>query len=182
MLNFLLMEKMERLINIQVIKYSSYDEQTVETVTLNASYEGTYSVDMNSLYQVVFAITSRYAAASDEAEVAWTATTDGGEVEEVTLFEDNFDSYADGDLAFGEWTTIDGDGAAIGGINNYEFPHSGEPIAWTVVDWSDNTSINAASGNNTVATMYNNNQSANDDWLISPVIDLTGAENVGCKG
>ena len=96
---------------------------------------------------------------------------------ESIVFSDNFDSYANGSLTFGNWVLVDVDGGLIGGINGFTFPHSGEAIAWTVVDWSSSTTIAAHSGTNTVATMYNDPVVGNNDWLISPAIPLTALTN-----
>jgi hypothetical protein len=90
----------------------------------------------------------------------------------AVIFSEDFDSYVNGDLDIGDWEMYDGDGATIGGISGFTFPHSGEAIAWTVVDWTPSATINAHSGTNTVATMYNSTAAPNNDWLVSPPIVL----------
>ena len=90
----------------------------------------------------------------------------------AVIYSEDFESYANGDLDIGGWDLYDGDGATIGGISGFTFPHSGEPIAWTVVDWTPSATIAAHSGVNTVATMYNSTAAPNNDWLISPPIVL----------
>jgi len=91
---------------------------------------------------------------------------------ETTIFSDGFESYANGDLDIGEWTNYDGDAGTIGGINGFTFPHQGEAIAWTVVDWTPSATIPAHTGTKTIATMYNDPVVANNDWIISPKIYL----------
>ncbi len=92
---------------------------------------------------------------------------------EFVVFEDGFESYANGALTFGDWVTVDVDGHPVGGIDGFTFPNSGDPMAWTVVDWTPSATINAHTGAKTVATMYNNNAQPNNDWLISPPIVLS---------
>ena len=90
------------------------------------------------------------------------------------VFQDNFDTYFNGDLDFGDWLTIDGDGApTIEFIDqNYHFPHANEAYAWTIADWQ-NSNVNSHSEPNTVGALANLNGVPNDDWLISPQIDFT---------
>lgn len=92
---------------------------------------------------------------------------------QFVVFEDGFESYANGALTFGDWITVDVDGHNVGGIDGFTFPNSGNPMAWTVVDWTPSATINAHTGAKTVATMYNTNAQANNDWLISPPIFLS---------
>ena len=90
------------------------------------------------------------------------------------VFEDNFDAYSNGDLQFGDWTLVDQDNApTIEFIDqNYHFPHANENIAWTIADWQ-NSNVSSHSLPNTVAAISNLYAVPNNDWLITPEIDLT---------
>ncbi len=95
------------------------------------------------------------------------------------VFEDDFDSYSEGDLNFGDWTLWDIDNAPTVEFidQNYHFPHPNEPFAWTIANWQ-NANISPYSAPNTVAAIANLNGVPNNDWLITPFIDLTDINNI----
>ncbi|MDE7119798.1 MAG: choice-of-anchor J domain-containing protein, partial [Muribaculaceae bacterium] len=75
----------------------------------------------------------------------------------------------------GDWTFIDGDQAATYGIEDVEFPHNGEPMAYIVFDNTAaglDTSFAMASGNKCLVSISNaSGVTPNDDWAISPRLD-----------
>lgn len=121
------------------------------------------------------------AGTANGVELAWSepdmdsqpgeAVTDGFEDYETFLIED-----------FGDWITVDRDGlntkrmTTLFGEVNYE--HAGEPMAWQVFNPDEAYifygSWLAHNGNKYVLCMASSDQGnnpANDDWLISPVLD-----------
>lgn len=74
------------------------------------------------------------------------------------------------------WGCVDNDGGTVGGFNGIELP--GQPMggqgSWLVFDTQDPRVVigaaDAISGNQYMGVLFNGDK-ANDDWLISPVLD-----------
>lgn len=116
---------------------------------------------------------------------------------QVTIFEDNFDSYDDFIITgFGNWQTLDIDllNTYTGGLPTGGTPwlNSGAPQAFQIFNPSVATVSNATSGSEVrnfdpnsglkyaacwgaVPSTTAGEPVANEDWLISQPIDLTGA-------
>jgi len=92
------------------------------------------------------------------------------------IFSDNFDTYADGQLDVGEWTMVDVDqGTTVEFIDqDYYFPNAGVAYAWTIATWS-NSNVTPHSAPGTIASLSNMGGVQNNDWLITPALDLTDA-------
>ena len=90
------------------------------------------------------------------------------------VFADNFDTYNDGDLAFNDWITLDLDGGLTYEFVDqyYHFPHPNEAFAWTIANW-ENSNVTSHSAPNTIAALGNMDGIANNDWLITPILDLS---------
>lgn len=90
----------------------------------------------------------------------------------------NFEGYTDFSLDLNPWTTVDNDGSNTYGIDGYTFLHSGEAMAYiafnpasTTPSISDDPAI-LAHGGSKYAACFASVTPPNNDWLISPLIEL----------
>ena len=120
-------------------------------------------------------------ADGSDVEVAWTVPSASEET--VTDGFEDYDSWA---TSFGDWTTVDGDGATCQSLfQGISYPTQGTPFAFTVFDPEDmypgiteqNPKFAPHSGSKYLAAVYSTVDQEfvdNDDWLISP--PLSGKE------
>lgn len=106
----------------------------------------------------------------------WSAPT------EFMTYEitEDFESYAPcATTNIGEWKLVDADGRETIGISEASFPNNGAPMAFMVFNPSyigvpeGNTEANPHSGEQylvSFATILDNPDDHNDDWLISPAL------------
>lgn len=101
---------------------------------------------------------------------------------QVTVWEDSFESYPDFEITtIGDWTQIDLDGSATYGSATYDFPN--ETYTGTGIVFNPSMTTPDASGDAdwVVRTgdkglyMIAATSLLNDDYFITPQIDLTGA-------
>ncbi len=87
-----------------------------------------------------------------------------------TGFYDDFESYDNFVLEFGDWTLIDGDGIKTFGFTGIVFENAEEPMAAIIFNpGAANPQLPPAhSGEKFSATFNPNDGSACDDWIISP--------------
>lgn len=94
-------------------------------------------------------------------------------------FGDGFETYADFTQDISPWTQYDGDGSATYSIQNYTFPNQGYTGSFIVF----NSSQTSPPLNDTPMDAYSGYKGAycfaattppNNDWLITPRVDLTG--------
>lgn len=112
---------------------------------------------------------------------------------QITIFEDSFDTYADFSIDnVGNWTLLDVDGLDTYGIEqgtppeSVVFENSGSPMAYIVMNYAAavpalNIGWAGHTGNKCMAAMGGVPAApitANNDWLISPRIQLGSAGNV----
>jgi photosystem II stability/assembly factor-like uncharacterized protein len=98
----------------------------------------------------------------------------------VTSIVLDFETQADWDLTFGQWSVLDVDGSATYGITGYDFPHSQEPMAYiafnpatTVPPMTDDPEIQPHGGVRFGACMDAADPTyLNNDWIISPQTTL----------
>ena len=98
--------------------------------------------------------------------------------EEPSFFDD-FESYDAFAVQFGEWTGIDGDGMAAAPIQG-DYPNRGSmqyaqiinPLEVEPVWWYDYPVLRPYSGKQYVGFVRTASGYANDDWLISPAIEV----------
>ncbi|MDE6297734.1 MAG: choice-of-anchor J domain-containing protein [Muribaculaceae bacterium] len=85
---------------------------------------------------------------------------------------DDFGAYEHGnyDTAIGNWKNIDGDGKNVCSINGVELPDAGQPKGWQVIDESLHNLFSANKGSKFLLAMTPADESAANDWLISPEI------------
>lgn len=102
---------------------------------------------------------------------------------QTTIWEDNFESYPDWEIAsIGNYTLIDNDGGTTWGSQDYDFTNEG--YVGTGIIWNPSMTTPSAAG--TVwdthegnkglyffASGANSSTTPNDDWVITPQIDLT---------
>jgi hypothetical protein len=93
------------------------------------------------------------------------------------VISEDFDGYADFVTAFGNWTLLDEDGENTYGFNNgIDFPSENNAMAYIVFNPASTTPplqfANAYSGTK-YAACFSADTGTNDDWLITPQIQLT---------
>lgn len=112
---------------------------------------------------------------NDGVELSWQAPDFGDGT--VT---DGFEKYGANTITgFGDWSTIDADGAKTLSVDEFDFPAMGEPFAYLCfnpgacgIDTYTNAEFAAHSGNQYMASFMNDpinySDVQNDDWLVSP--------------
>lgn len=98
--------------------------------------------------------------------------------EEPSFFDD-FESYEDFAIQFGDWTGIDGDQLAAAPIQG-DYPNRGtlqyaqiiNPLTVEPAWWYDYPVLRPYSGKQYVGFVRTSIGRANDDWLISPAIEV----------
>lgn len=92
-------------------------------------------------------------------------------------FLDQFEDYEDFSLSFGEWETIDNDNQETNSFANYDYPNQADPKSFMIFNPNATLpyvrEIEAYSGSKMAVAFTNSTEVANDDWLITPPIDLS---------
>lgn len=102
---------------------------------------------------------------------------------QTTIWEDNFETHSDWEIAsIGNYTLIDNDGGTTWGSQDYDFTNEG--YVGTGIIWNPSMATPDATG--TIwdthegskglyffASGANSSTTPNDDWVITPQIDLT---------
>ena len=103
---------------------------------------------------------------------------------EDPAFFDDFEGYNDWSIQFGEWTGIDNDrlsAAILAGTypncGNLQYATIVNPLTVTPTWWYEYPVLRPYSGEQYAGFVRTNSGEANDDWLISPVINV-GKGNV----
>ncbi|RDI04550.1 T9SS-dependent choice-of-anchor J family protein [Flavobacterium sp. AG291] len=104
-----------------------------------------------------------------------------------TLFEDSFETYTTFAITgIGSWTLVDADGQVTYGFNGAAFENSGEPMAYIVFDSAatdpaleptETSNWSARTGNKSMISFAGAEGAANNDWLISPQVQLAATGN-----
>lgn len=71
----------------------------------------------------------------------------------------------------GVWKNIDRDGKEVCSIRGVELPDAGTPKAWQVIDESLHALFNAHKGSRFLLAMTPADESAANDWLVSPEVE-----------
>jgi hypothetical protein len=124
---------------------------------------GTYSYYVTAVYE------GGESAPTNTVEVEITGGSN------LTTINLTFEDQADFDLTFGDWTALDVDGASTYGFEGITFPHSGEPMAFIAFNPLATTPAvtgMTAHGGARFGASFAANPAPNNDWLISPQIDL----------
>ncbi len=92
-------------------------------------------------------------------------------------FLDQFEDYVDFSLSFGEWEVIDNDNQDTVYLPYYDYPNLSDPKSFMIFNPNEtnpyNREIQAYSGDKMAVAFSNSSQVANDDWLITPQLDLS---------
>jgi Cleaved Adhesin Domain. len=102
---------------------------------------------------------------------------------QYVVFQDSFESYTDFAISnVGSWTLLDVDNSPSGGFNGITFPNgNGTSKAFQVFNSTTTTPVltpsetsdwTARTGQKTMASFYLTSGASNNDWLISPKIQL----------
>ncbi|WP_312765753.1 GEVED domain-containing protein [Epilithonimonas sp.] len=102
---------------------------------------------------------------------------------QYVVFQDSFESYTDFAISnVGSWTLLDVDNSPSGGFNGITFPNgNGTNKAFQVFNSTTTTPVltptstsnwTARTGQKTMASFYLTSGASNNDWLISPKIQL----------
>jgi PKD repeat protein len=90
----------------------------------------------------------------------------------------DFETFTDFSLVFSPWTTLDVDGSTTWEIEGYTFLHSGEPMSFIVFNPASTTPSLAGDpgmqphGGSKFAACFASVTPPNNDWIISPLIEL----------
>lgn len=117
---------------------------------------------------------------------------------QVTIFEDGFETYEDFTIQpFGQWQMLDLDGLTVYGVgDDFDWPNNGAPQSWMIFNPSattppvtnSNDACGASENRNfdphggskyaaSWASASNTGTPVNNDYLISPVIQLGASNN-----
>ncbi|MPS71794.1 MAG: T9SS type A sorting domain-containing protein [Chryseobacterium sp.] len=102
---------------------------------------------------------------------------------QYVVFQDSFESYTDFAISnVGSWTLLDVDNSPSGGFNGITFPNgNGTNKAFQVFNSTTTTPVltptstsnwTARTGQKTMTSFYLSSGASNNDWLISPKIQL----------
>jgi len=124
-----------------------------------------------------------HAATEHDAATGSNTVTLSWNVEQPAFFDD-FESYPDWAVSFGDWTGIDADQEAAAALLGF-YPNRGimqyaqiiNPLTVEPTWWYDYPILRPFSGSQYVGFTRTSSGRANDDWLISPAISV-GTENV----
>ncbi|MCK9309396.1 MAG: choice-of-anchor J domain-containing protein, partial [Candidatus Cloacimonetes bacterium] len=109
-----------------------------------------------------------------------TITLTGGALSSV--FSDSFESYSDFVVSFPPWTTYNGDAGTPGGISGVTYPNSTTQQDWIIFNPATTTpAVNGAAphiGAKYAMAMYNNSAVPNNDWMITPALNLAGSPSL----
>lgn len=105
---------------------------------------------------------------------------------QTVLFEDGFEDYEDFAIAnVGDWTLTDVDASTTYGFTGIDFPNAYDPMAYIVfnstmtnpvLEPTETSDWTARTGSKAMACIAATSLE-NDDWLISPAIELGTADN-----
>ncbi|MFA7057329.1 MAG: choice-of-anchor J domain-containing protein, partial [Candidatus Cloacimonadales bacterium] len=120
---------------------------------------------------------------------AFVITTNGGDItinlsgsSLSSVFSDSFENYADFATSFSPWTTFNGDEGTPGGVDGIVFPNSTTFTDWIIFNPANTNPPmgNAAphSGEKYAMAIYNNEETLNDDWMITPALTLEGSPTI----
>lgn len=139
-----------------------------KNITLTEAVREPFSLDATLIHD---AYTGR-----DDVLLTWN--------KEKPAFFDDFESYTDWSIKFGDWTGIDGDrqaaAALLGSYMNRGTLQYAQIINPMTVDptwWYEYEVLRPYSGRQYVGFTRTESGEANDDWLISPAITV-GVDNV----
>ncbi len=159
-------------------------ESNVYTVTLVCELDE--NKEDNTLEYPVIVLFNNYPAptalkatkVNNGVNLTWNEpdTENGAPVAQITEDFESYDAFATDNI--GDWTLVDEDNAATGGVQGVQFGDiiPGEtPVAYFVMnntEYAGNAAYLAHSGNQYLVStfLYDANNGASADWLISPLL------------
>lgn len=116
-----------------------------------------------------------------KVKVTWRSKVITAMLKDTTvIFEDDFEQYKDWSKKFGGYTLIDLDDVETYPSNNHSFPNAGTKMAFMIMNsqktqpiWKE---LKAKSGEK-IATSFASRKDTNNDWLITPQIQLATNTN-----
>jgi hypothetical protein len=129
--------------------------------------------------QYEYKITALYSAPAGESPACDSVMVTYISVDPPVIAE-SFEDYSDFVTTFGDWVVVDGDGENTYGFNNgINFPGENDAMAFIVFNPASTTpplQFATAYSGDKYAACFAADTGSNDDWLISPQIQLTDAE------
>lgn len=180
-------------INLDLSIYSSLQEFDMVEIAVNGI---TQHVHLAEPYNYTLEATSEHATAFETGFNILTIKAFSGSssktisfsfnvMEEDLPFLEQFEDYEDFALSFGDWILIDNDLQETLELSLYDYSHSTEPKSFMIFNPAATTpyirEITAYSGDKTVVAFSNSTSVANNDWLISPEIELNLPSNQEVK-
>jgi hypothetical protein len=110
-------------------------------------------------------------ATVDGTDVNLEWTEPGGTPPPPVGFSDDFESYNDFALTFGDWTLVDTDMSTTYGFNGITFPNSGSAMAYIIFNPLATTPPldgTTAHGGDKMAASFAATAPPNNDWMITP--------------
>jgi hypothetical protein len=141
------------------------------TVTMDAT-----GLDVGGYQAKIRIISNAPGSPQVDIPVQFLVTEGGGTPQSVILDFEDIDDFS---LTFDDWTAVDNDGAPTYGFTDITFPNSFEPMAYicfnpdlTTPPMTDDPEIQPYDGEKFGACFNSVPPPFNDDWMISPMIDL----------
>ena len=110
----------------------------------------------------------------DDVQLTWNAPVSSS-------YSDDFESYEDFVLDFSPWTNIDVDGSTTYGMTNVAWPNAYDPQSFIIFNPSQTVppidDLVPHSGNK-LAACFASVTPANDDWMISPMTNISASHSV----
>jgi len=107
-------------------------------------------------------------------------TWEGPEIP-MDSFADDFESYENFSLSFDPWTLVDVDGSTTYGMTNIAWPNAYAAMAYIIFNQTATvppvTDAAAHSGNK-MAASFASTTPANNDWMISPMVEISAGFSV----
>ena len=123
----------------------------------------------------IYQITAVYGDVESIFSNIVTLYVDNTDPDLVYEFTESFESYSDFALSAEPWVFTDLDNSQTYGLNLYDFPNSASEMAYIVFNPSQTTPPmpnNEAHTGDKYLACFAASQSANNDWLISPLLEV----------
>jgi hypothetical protein len=161
----------------QLTGYNVYRDETIinaAPLTSNFYLDPADGLTENQSYE--YKVTALYIAPTGES-VPCDSVVVLYEATDPPVIAEDFESYEDFTLTIGNWLLIDEDGEdTFGFTNGIDFPGENEPMAYIVFNPNSTTpplQMAAAYSGDKYAASFAADTGVNDDWLITPQIQLT---------
>ncbi len=162
---------------------------SVAAQTVYLGFHGFSAMNMDYIYVDDFSIEeiteswdppTNLAASVEASTVHLTWEAPGAVPPPPAGFSDGFETYADFSTTFAPWTGVDVDQSATYGFTGITFPNSGTAMSYIVFNPSATTPAVTGAETHTgakYAACFAATTPPNNDWLISPSIQVTATDN-----